>query len=388
MTMLKSKPMKNTLYSFILLTTLGVLTSCGGSGEKQPGAQQRNQVKPYPVTKIPAKNLTAYTSYPASIEGIVNSDVRAKVQGYIDKVLVDEGQEVKKGQVLFELETQSLSQKAQAAKAKINSAQVDVNRLKPLVEKDIISDVQLETAKAKLAEAKSNYKEVTANIGYAKIKSPVNGVVGKVRLRNGSLVGPSDQKPLTTVSDISKLYGYFSMNESEYFSFMQRQEGETKQEKIDSMAHVRLELSNGSIYKHKGKIEAINSQVNAQTGAISFRATFDNPEGLLTNGNSGDIQIPEEFKNSPVVPVPSTFEKQGKIHVYKVVSQDSTDKQIAQSIVIETAAEVNNMYVVTKGLKKGETIVAKGVDQLRNQTPIKPVPKEFDSIAKPLPQSF
>jgi|AntDeeMinimDraft_5_1070356.scaffolds.fasta_scaffold00091_31 membrane fusion protein (multidrug efflux system) len=386
--MLKFKPMKTIFRSFILITSVGLLISCGGEEKKPQAAQQRNQAKPYPVTKVPTKTLTAYTSYPASIEGIVNSEVRAKVSGYIDEVLVDEGQKVKKDQILFKLETQSLNQEANAAQASVNAAKVDVDRLKPLVEKDIISKVQLETAKAKLAQAKSQYSSVAANIDYGTIKSPVDGFVGSVRLRTGSLVGPSDQTPLTIVSDISEVYGYFSMNEKDYLTFMQLQNGQTMEQKIDSMPNVRLMLANGTIYKHKGKIETVNSQVNPQTGAVSFRATFDNPERLLTNGNSGKIQIPKVYKNKPVVPVPSTFEQQGKKYVYKVVIKDSTKQRIAASTVIETLAQVGNMYVVKSGVKKGETIVAKGVGQLRNKAPIKPQPKPFDSVAKPLPQSF
>src|SRR5690606_21301372 len=138
----------------------------------------------------------AYTTYPTSLEGIVDSEVRAKTSGYITHVLVDEGQKVKKGQTLFTLETQSLSQDAAAAKANVNAAQVEVDKLKPLVEKNIISAVQLETAKAKLAQAQSGYNSIAANIGYATIKSPVDGYVGAIPFREGALISPTSQVPL------------------------------------------------------------------------------------------------------------------------------------------------------------------------------------------------
>ncbi|MBD3631303.1 efflux RND transporter periplasmic adaptor subunit [Cyclobacterium sp.] len=138
--------------------------------------------------EVPLKTVTAYSSYPVGIEGTVNSAVRAKVPGNITDVLVDEGEAVKKGQTLFRLETASLAGEAGAAKANVNAAQVEVDKLKPLVEKGIISNVQLQTAEARLAQAKANYNSITANIGYATIKSPVNGYVGAINYRIGSLV--------------------------------------------------------------------------------------------------------------------------------------------------------------------------------------------------------
>src|SRR5690554_5522899 len=172
-----SKPMKKISY-FGFIVSLFLLASCQ---DKQQGQQQQGQqAMPYPVVEVPLKTVTGYTSYPTSIEGTINSAVRAKVSGYITAVLVDEGQQVKKGQTLFRIETQSLSQDAGAAQANINVAQVEVDKLKPLVEKNIISSVQLSTAEARLAQAKANYNSIVANIDYATIKSPVNGYVGAI----------------------------------------------------------------------------------------------------------------------------------------------------------------------------------------------------------------
>src|SRR5690554_1221278 len=199
--------MKNTLP--ILL--FAVLASCGN---KQAGPNQAN-ARPalsIPVTDVQNRTVTSYITYPTNIEGIVNSEVRAKISGYITDVLVDEGQRVKKGQVLFKLETQSLTQDAAAAKANVNAAQVEVDKLVPLVEKNIISQVQLETAKAKLEQAKSSYSSIAANIGYGTIVSPVDGYVGEIRIRKGALISPTNQTALTTVTDISSVYAYFSMN--------------------------------------------------------------------------------------------------------------------------------------------------------------------------------
>lgn len=363
-------------FSFIAL-----LYSCGN---KDAAPQQGPQGPlPFQVTEIPQKTVIGYTTYPTSIEGIVNSEVRAKISGYIINVLVDEGQKVNKGQTLFKLETQSLNQDAAAAKANVNAAQVEVDKLKPLVDKNIISSVQLETAKAKLQQAQSGYNSIGANIDYGNIKSPVDGYVGSIRLRKGSLVSPTGQEPLTTVSDISEVYAYFSMNEKEYLDFIQNAEGKNLEEKIKKLPKVTLVLANGNNYDQEGTIETVNSQVNANTGTIDFRAVFKNPSRLLTNGNSGKIKIPETFKDAVVVPKSSTYEQQGSTYVYKM-SQDST----AVATRIKIRADVGDLYVVSEGIKMGDKIVAKGVSKLRGDTKVQPMEIPFDSIAKPIEKVF
>ena len=360
-----------------------MLISCGDDKSNQQQAQAQSQVMPYPVISITNKTVTGYNSYPTRIEGIVNSDVRAKVQGYIQKVLVDEGAKVRKGQPLFKLETQSLTQDANAAKASVNAAQVEVDRLAPLVKKDIIGEAQLETAKAKLEQAKSQYESISANIAYATVKSPVDGYVGSIRLRQGTLVGPNDTTPLTNVSDTKQVYAYFSMNESDYLNFIQSTKGETRQEKVDNFPEVSLVLTNGSTYEQKGKIQTVTGQVNRNTGTISFRAIFDNPNQLLTNGNSGTIKIPVTYQDVTVVPQNSTFEQQGKILAYRVA-----DSNKVESTTLKTKAAIGNLYVVESGLKKGDKIVAKGAGKLRPGTKIQPQEVPFDSIAKPVDQLF
>ncbi|CAM3335693.1 efflux RND transporter periplasmic adaptor subunit [Aequorivita lipolytica] len=374
---------KNLIHSLpIALGILLFFSSCGDDKSAQQ-AQAAQQAQTLPVVTIPTKTLTAYTTYPASIEGIINSEVRAKISGYITDVLVDEGQKVSKGQTLFRLETQTLNQDAAAARANVNAAQVEVDKLKPLVEKNIISNVQLETAKAKLQQAKSGYNSIAANIDYGNIKSPVDGYVGSINLRKGALVSPTSQIPMTTVVDISKVYAYFSMNEKEYLDFMQNAEGKDVEEKIEKLPKVRLLLVNGSLYEEEGTIETINSQVNAQTGSISFRAIFENSSRLLTSGNSGKIQIPKVYADAVVVPQQASYEQQGSIYVYKV-EQDST----AVSTKIEISVEVDNLYVVESGLQKGDRIVAKGANKLRGNSKINPQEMPFDSIAKPIEKVF
>lgn len=374
--------MKTRLKNSIPFLALLLVMSCGDDAAKS-GAVPSSPAPSLPVVKLPLQTVTTYKTYPTNIEGLTNSEVRAKISGYITDVLVDEGEKVKKGQVLFRLETQSMNQDAAAAKANVNAAQVEVDKLKPLVEKNIISAVQLETAKAKLAQAKSGYSGIAANIGYGTIKSPVDGYVGSIRLRKGSLVSPNDQQPLTTVSDISNVYAYYSMNEKEYLDFLQSAEGKSKADKIKNFPKVILILANGTEYEEKGTIETINSQINPNSGTVSFRALFKNDNELLTNGNSGTIKVPTVFENVVVVPQEATFEQQESIFVYKV---EEDNKATSQAITIKGTS--GSLYVIESGINQGETIVVKGIGKLRSGMQIQPNISDFDSIVKPITKEF
>lgn len=361
------------------MASLLLLISCGNP-ENESAPQQ---ALPYPVVEIPVTTLTGYTSYPASIEGRVNSGVRAKIPGYITDVLVDEGQKVSKGQPLFKLETASLTQDAEAAQANVEAARVEVNRLKPLVEKNIISEVQLETALARLSQAEASYNSLAANIEYATIRSPLDGYVGSIPFREGALVSPSDPQPLTVVTDINEVHAYFSMNERDYLNFLQNTEGNGLQEKIKNFPPVELQMANGQLYDFFGEIETVSGQVNRSSGTVSFRASFPNPARLLTNGNSGTIRIPKLWENVAVVPETSTFERQGLVYVYKV--QGDT---MAVSSIIEVADRIDNLLVIQSGIEAGEQIVARGAGTLSNYTPIEPQAVAFDSLANSIELVF
>lgn len=357
-----------------------LLSSCGN---KQDNQQAQMPPATFPVAQIAHKTITGYQEYPTNIEGIVNSHIRAKISGYIQKVFVDEGQKVTKGQPLFKLETQSLSQDAGAAKARINVAQVEVDKLIPLVEKNIISPVQLETAKANLAQAKANYNSIVANVDYATVKSSVDGYVGSINFREGSLVSPSDATPLTTVSDIKQVYAFFSLNEADYLDFLQKTKGENLNEKIANFPEVSLILVNGNTYSEKGKIETSSGQINQNTGTVNFRAIFNNPNELLTNGNSGKINIPTIYENAIVIPQEATYEQQGNIMVFKVGENNTVS-----SLIVKVKRSIDNLYVVESGIKEGDKIVTKGAEKLRTDMVITPQEIPFDSIMKPIKTAF
>lgn len=366
-------PKLNTALLLIGIGCISIFSSCKQSAD-QSGVQQRPPMT-VPTIQVERQNVVSHRDYPATIEGTVNSAVRAKVSGYITQVLVDEGAQVKKGQVLFKLETQSLTEDAEAAKARVDAAKVEVEKLKPLVDKGIISAMQLETAKADLATAKSNYNAIIANIDYANIKSPVDGVLGKINYRKGALVSPSDQTPITTVAAINSVYANFSMNEKEYLDFIQNTKGESAAQRIAAMPEVSLILANGSEYSQKGKIETISGQISKTTGTVGFRALFDNPTQLLTSGNTGIIKVPVHYDSAVVVPEPSTFEQQGQVLVYTLnENQEATPKKIT------VKARSNNLVVVAEGIEAGDQIIAKGVGKIRNGMKVNPQPIPFAEV--------
>ena len=364
----------------VLSTTL--FASCIGSEITQ------EEERTYPVVEVENRDVLGYQTYPTSIQGINNNDVRTKIQGYISEVLVDEGQRVNKGQVMFKLETNVLSQtesaaqsSVAAAQAKVAVAQVEVKKLEPLVDQNIISPILLETAQVRLLhanselkQAKANYNSIAANVDYAIIRAPVDGVVGKINLRTGALVGPSDQTPITTVSDIRALYAYFSMNESEYLNFLYETAGNSSEEKLKNIPPVELLMANGRIYDEKGTISAITGQINPQTGSIQFRVSFPNKQGILTNGNSGTIRIPKPYKNTLVIPETSVFEQQGKVYTY-IVTNDTV-----RLTEIKEIDRINNLVLVESGLKQGDIIVAGGMSGLRSNTAIRQTKTVTDSI--------
>ena len=295
--------------------------------------------------------------------------------------MVDEGQVVTQGQPLFKLETQTLNQSAASAKAAVEVAKVEVDKLVPLVQKNIVSPIQLATAKANLQRAQATYNEVASNIGFAVVKAPVNGVVGAINYREGALV-TANNTVLTTVSDVKEVYAYFSMNEKEYLDFLDNTQGKTTAEKLKNLPEASLVLANGQEYAEKGKIQAVTGQIDPTTGSIQFRATFPNPNKLLTNGNSGTIKIPQHFSNSLVIPEVATFEQQGKVFVYKV--ENDTLKQA----IITLKSRADNYAVVESGLKNGDVILAQGLNKVRTGTVIKPQPISMDSLVKKIQPIF
>jgi membrane fusion protein (multidrug efflux system) len=384
------------LHCFALLAILIFLQSCGGNKDQKaggaagPGGAQANQVKDYPVLTITPHSTTLFTEFPATIQGQQNIEIRPKIDGYIEMIYVDEGATVRRGQPLFRISAPQYEQQvrtAQAdikiAQANVDAARMQVNKVRPLVEKDIISKYELESAQytvqarqAELAQARATLSNARTNLGYTSITSPVNGVVGTIPYKIGSLVSSNTAQPLTTVSNIGNIYAYFSINEKRALESAKSSPGTTLKQRLANIPPVSLILSTGTEFPQKGRIETASGLINTETGSVSVRATFPNPGNVVRSGSSGVVKIPRSVDSAVLIPQKATFEIQGKKFVYIVESTGTV--RSSEIKVLETG---NGQYfVVQEGVKPGEKIVLEGVASLKEGAPIKPRLVNADSV--------
>lgn len=374
----------------VILPVAICFTSCGDNKPKAGAGNPANQVKDYPVLTITPRTVTLYTDHPATIEGQQNVEIRPKIDGYMERIYVDEGATVKKGQPLFQISAPQYEEAvrtAQAdikiAQANVNAAQMEVNKVRPLVEKNIISKYELQSAEytlqsrqAALAQAQAALANARTNLGYTRITSPVNGVVGTIPYKIGSLVSSNTAQPLTTVSNIGNIYAYFSINEKQVLEFAKNTEGATITQRLASLPPVTLVLADGSIFPHKGRIETASGLINTETGSVSVRATFPNPNNIVRSGSSGSVRIPRTIDSALLVPQKATYEIQGKKFVYLV--SDSATVNSVEIKVLDNNDGQN--YVVQAGLRPGAKIVLEGVATLREGAAIKPRVVSADSV--------
>jgi membrane fusion protein (multidrug efflux system) len=367
------------------------LSSCG-SKAKTTGDAEDNKVKEYTVLTIAPRDAILNTDYPANIQGQQDIEIRPKVDGFVERIFVDEGSLVTKGQLLFKINAPQYAQEVRTAQAGINTARADVNtaqlavnKVKPLVEKDIISHYELEsdqytlqTKEAALAQAKAALENAKINLGYTTITSPVNGVIGSLPYKLGSLVTSTTTNPLTTVYNTSTVYVYFSINEKKLLDFTKdtTTSGSTLKSKLNNLPPVTLLLSDGSTYNYKGKVETVNGLINTATGSANLRAAFANPKGLLHSGSSATVRIPTVVKLAILVPQSATYELQDKRFVYVLDNQDKI-KTTAIKIMDNPDGQ---FFVVQDGLHAGDKIVLEGAGILKDGTAIKPKTANTDSV--------
>lgn len=339
-------------------------------------------MKTYPVLVVRPDTVTLFQDYPATIQGQQNVEIRPKVDGFVEAIYVDEGASVKKGQRLFHISAPQYEQAVRTARAGIKTAQADVDaalmgvkKVQPLVARGIISKYQLEGAEytleskqAALAQARATLSNAETNLGYTTITSPVNGVMGTIPNKIGSLVSSTSADPLTTISSIGNVYAYFSLSEKALLSFARRRPGNTLQDKLAHVPDVSLVLADGSLYAHKGRVETAIGQINTETGSNSFRATFPNPQGLLRSGSSGSVRTFQPVKNALIIPQSATYKLQGKRFAY-VVGRDTA--AYAAPITV-TPTPDGTSFVVQKGLKAGQEVVLQGISRLKDGMKIKP----------------
>ena len=359
----------------------------------QPGGA--GAVKEYPVIAVKPQSTQLFKDYPTKLQGQQTVEIRSKITGYIEQILVDEGAFVHKGQVLFRINAndvlatvRSAEAQVKVAEAEVFTAQVNVEKTKPLVEKNIISkfDLQsvestLKSKEAQLAQAKANLENANANLQYTRITSPADGTIGTFPFRVGSLVSSSNAEPLTTVSNTMNMYAYFSFNEKEFLSITKGLEGKNLQDKFTKLPGVSLIMADNSVYDKPGRIETASGLVDPQTGAINVRASFPNSDGLLRSGGSGLVRIPQFVDSALIIPQKTTYELQGKFFVYVVGDSSKVHNTEIEVLV----GNLKDSYVVTSGLKAGDQVVLEGIASLRNNTEIKPKVVEAGSLSENMP---
>lgn len=357
--------MKKTCIQMVSLCLLmGLFHSC-----KQSDNQQVMSDETVPVAILQPTTIQFPRSYVADIQAIQFVEVKPKVEGFIQKVLVDEGEKVKKGQPLFQLSSEEYSQtvkEAQAnykqAEAQYDMAAYEVERIDRLVSKQILSKIRLdqaikekEVAQMKVEQARAQLQRSQMDYSYTTITSPFDGYIDRIPYKVGSLV--NTQSLLTTVSDISEIFAYYRVNESEYLEFKRRQ---ISGENIEGANDVELILSDGSIYSHKGRLETVEGDFERGTGSIAFRVRFPNPDGLLKHGVTGKVRMMTTMNNICLVPQKSTFEIQDFTYIYTVDNEG-----VVKVRSFEPLERYNNYYV-TQDLPVNTAIVYEGVQMMKD----------------------
>ena len=369
--------MNKTKILLIAVLTV-VLASCGGG---KSGGKPNFGDNEYAVRTVQGQNADLQTTYPATIKGVQDVEIRPKVSGFITKLCVKEGQQVKAGQLLFVIDNVTYAAAVRqaraavnAAKAQLNTARLTYNNSQKLFKNNVIGSYELQSSKnamesaaAQLAQAEAAYVSAKQNLDFCFVSSPANGVVGDLPYRVGALVSASSQQPLTTVSNNSTMQVYFSMTEKDLLDMTKTAGGINAA--ISSYPAVKLQLADGSIYNHPGKVATVSGVIDPTTGSVSMRADFPNPERVLKSGASGSIVVPHTATSAVIVPQDAVVEVQDEHFVY-VVGKDNKVKY--------TPVEINSQndgknYIITSGLHIGDRFVVNGVSSLQDGMEIKPL---------------
>ncbi len=379
---------KNSIKSFFRLpVVMGIcipilFSGCGGSAGTGGKDGEKKGTPALPVITVTLGDAKVRTEYSSLLEGKVNVEIRPQVDGALSTIYVDEGAFVKAGQPLFKIDDRVYREQynsalaaQHAAEASLFVAKLNEDKLVPLVKNNVISDIQLKTAKANrqaamaaVEQSRAAARSAFVNFDYSTIKAPVSGYIGKIPLRLGSLVSKNQSAWLTLLSDVSEIYAYFSMSEIDFIRFRNQYEGATIQEKVKQVAPVSLIMADGNMFAEKGTIGTISGQFDQSTGSVRIRAVFPNPGGLLRSGNTGKVVIESLYHNVLLVPQAATVELQDKVFVSLLGKGNKVNKQ-----VITVSGKSGNDYIVSSGLKPGDVIVTAGTEKLPDGSVIKPV---------------
>ncbi|WP_231459275.1 efflux RND transporter periplasmic adaptor subunit [Pedobacter sp. Leaf132] len=372
------KPFNQVKSLFVLSLFSIVLISCKSSPDQTAAAPPPPVL---PVSQIHESTETTFIEYPAAIQGAVDIDVRPQVSGYLQKVLVNEGAYVSAGQTLFKINENPYREALNNAKASLHAAeaailnaQLEVDKLTPLVQNKVVSEFQLKTAKTAYKIAQANAEQARAsvasaqiNLGYTNVKATVSGYIGRIPKKQGSLVAPTDQEALTQLSDIHEVHVYFSLAENDFNSFNANYPGKSPADRIKHLPAVELLLSDNTKYPIKGKIDMIDGQFDKNTGAITLRASFPNASGTLRSGNTGKLRLGLKHDDAILIPQSATVEMQDKVFVFALNKGNKVSK-----MPITVIGKSGNNYLVKDGVKSGDQIVLSGLDRLQEGQVITP----------------
>ncbi|WP_126245042.1 efflux RND transporter periplasmic adaptor subunit [Chitinophaga rhizosphaerae] len=321
------------------------------------------------VTSPLTTDTTITREFVCQIKSIRNIEVRAQEKGYLQEVLVDEGQHVRAGQLLFRIMPKLYEAEALKAEAEAQAAEIEVQNTKSLADKNVVSKNELAMANAKLKKANAELALAKVHLAFTEIRAPFDGIINHLDMKLGSLVEEGDL--LTSLSDNSKMWVYYNVSEAEYLNYASSAKSKEK-------SQVQLRMANKNIFQHPGVVETIEAEFNNETGNIAFRATFPNPEGLLRHGETGTILVREQLKNAVIIPQKATLEIMDRKYVY-VVDNNNT----VQLKPVTIGAEMPDLFVVSDGLKGNEKILLEGLRKVKNNDRIA---YDFEAPAKVISQ--
>jgi len=354
------------LFTAMVLASIFVFSSCAHKTE------EKEEESEFLVTSPIQMDTVIYKEYVGQIHSASHIELRSQERGYLEKIFVDEGQFVNKGQLMFKIMPVIYEAEVEKAKAEMNFAEIEYSNTKSLADKNIVSSNELALAKAKLNKAKAELSLAQAHLGFTEIRAPFSGIMDRFQTRLGSLVDEGEL--LSTLSDNSKIWVYFNVPEAEYLNYIQKAKSRDKQK-------VLLQMANKELFESPGIVETIEADFNNETGNIAFRATFLNPNGILRHGETGNIMMPISLKSAILIPQKATFDILDKKYVYVV-----DENNVLKATQITTSHELPHLYIVSAGLGPKDKILAEGLGKVKNNEKIKyafvPFEKELAELNK------
>lgn len=349
----------------VLLFAVLVMTSACKNPDKET-EQPTPSVEAEILTLQPTDAVIDQT-FPASLQGKDNVQLRPQISGYIDKIFVDEGAFVRAGQPLFRInasvyrEHQNTALASLAmAKSQLASAKLELDKYKVLTDNKVVADFQFKKAKTNYENAKAAATQqqtlvasADVNLGFSVVKAPVSGYIGRIPNRLGALVGPNDAQPLTTLSQVNEIYAYFSLPENEILKINATRPGANLLEKLKSFRDITLLLADGKPYNHPGKIDMMDGQFDATMGSVTLRASFPNPESLIRTGNTGRIVMQSTEQNVFKIPLLATYEIQDKLFVGLLNNKNKMER-----VALKNYIKSGDFYILKSGFKSGDRIIA------------------------------